>query len=211
MKRFFEEQLAELRSLDGTTLDLRALELPLARIKRLVKVEDEVQGSINGRRHAMVSSEAPVVFAKACELFVLELTARAWTCTEENKRRTLQRSDVTTAVSRSDMYDFLIDVVPRHDAPTPRDGDSDSDGADSADAAPAADRANPRESAPPAAFAAAESAGDAGGGAGAEGDSLSSYVWQQQIAAHMFYAQQNANAEATASPSPSRKRKADGS
>jgi hypothetical protein len=32
---------------------------------------------------------------------------------EENKRRTLQRSDIATAVSKSDMYDFLIDIVPR--------------------------------------------------------------------------------------------------
>ena len=32
---------------------------------------------------------------------------------EENKRRTLQKSDIATAVSKSDMYDFLIDIVPR--------------------------------------------------------------------------------------------------
>jgi len=38
----------------------------------------------------MISAEAPVIFAKACEMFILELTMRAWTHTEENKRRTLQ-------------------------------------------------------------------------------------------------------------------------
>ena len=32
---------------------------------------------------------------------------------EENKSRTLQKSDIATAVSKSDMYDFLIDIVPR--------------------------------------------------------------------------------------------------
>lgn len=32
---------------------------------------------------------------------------------EENKRRTIQKSDIATAVSKSDMYDFLIDIVPR--------------------------------------------------------------------------------------------------
>jgi hypothetical protein len=38
----------------------------------------------------MISAEAPVMFAKACEMFIMELTLRAWTHTEENKRRTLQ-------------------------------------------------------------------------------------------------------------------------
>jgi hypothetical protein len=38
----------------------------------------------------MISAEAPVMFAKACEMFILELTLRSWIHTEENKRRTLQ-------------------------------------------------------------------------------------------------------------------------
>ena len=38
----------------------------------------------------MISAEAPLVFSKACELFVKELTLRAWIHTEDNKRRTLQ-------------------------------------------------------------------------------------------------------------------------
>ncbi len=61
----------------------------------------------------MISAEAPIVFAKACEFFIEELTLRAWTQAEENKRRTLQKSDIAAAVSKSDMYDFLIDIVPR--------------------------------------------------------------------------------------------------
>jgi nuclear transcription factor Y, gamma len=42
---------------------------------------------------------------------------RAWIHAEENKRRTLQRSDVASAVSRSDQFDFLIDIVPREEVP----------------------------------------------------------------------------------------------
>jgi hypothetical protein len=38
----------------------------------------------------MISAEAPVLFAKACEMFIHELTLRAWIHTDENKRRTLQ-------------------------------------------------------------------------------------------------------------------------
>jgi hypothetical protein len=38
---------------------------------------------------------------------------------EENKRRTLQRSDIATAISKTDMCDFLIDIVPREEATKP--------------------------------------------------------------------------------------------
>lgn len=63
----------------------------------------------------MISSEAPIIFAKACEIFILELTLRAWTNTEDNKRRTLQRSDISMAITKNDTFDFLIDIVPREE------------------------------------------------------------------------------------------------
>ncbi|CAI5457718.1 unnamed protein product [Closterium sp. Yama58-4] len=61
----------------------------------------------------MISAEAPVVFAKACEMFILELTLRSWIHTEENKRRTLQKNDIAGAITRTDIFDFLVDIVPR--------------------------------------------------------------------------------------------------
>jgi nuclear transcription factor Y gamma len=61
----------------------------------------------------MISAEAPALFAKACELFIIEITHRAWVFTEENRRRTLQRSDVATAIAQTDIFDFLIDIVPK--------------------------------------------------------------------------------------------------
>ena len=75
------------------------------------------------------------MFAKACEMFILELTLRSWYQTEEFKRRTLQvgsvcaadgvsvrnsemfaacsmqRSDVSAAVKDTEIFDFLIDTV----------------------------------------------------------------------------------------------------
>ena len=87
-------------------------ELPLARIKKIMKSEDEVKAELGSQRF-MISAEAPVMFAKACEIFVLELTLLAWNYTEENKRRTLQRNDIVNAVGKNDTYDFLIDIVPR--------------------------------------------------------------------------------------------------
>ena len=63
----------------------------------------------------MISAEAPVLFAKAAEIFIAELTLRAWVHAEDNKRRTLQRNDIATAISKCDQFDFLIDIVPRDD------------------------------------------------------------------------------------------------
>jgi nuclear transcription factor Y gamma len=87
--------------------DYKIHQLPLARIKKVMKADPEVK---------MISAEAPIIFAKACETFITELTMRAWIHAEENKRRTLQRSDIAAALSKSDMFDFLIDIVPREDA-----------------------------------------------------------------------------------------------
>ncbi|RHY78044.1 hypothetical protein DYB34_002469 [Aphanomyces astaci] len=67
----------------------------------------------------MISAEAPVLFAKACEMFILELSLRAWIHTEENKRRTLQRNDIAMAITKTDTFDFLIDIVPREDIKLP--------------------------------------------------------------------------------------------
>ena len=61
----------------------------------------------------MISAEAPVLFAKACEMFIQEMTLRAYYYAEKNKRRTLQRSDIAQAVARTEIYDFLLDVMPR--------------------------------------------------------------------------------------------------
>jgi hypothetical protein len=67
------------------------------------------------RTYAHIPSPSPLppyFLLQACEFFVLELTQRAWAAAEESKRRTLQRSDVATAIARTEVFDFLIDVVP---------------------------------------------------------------------------------------------------
>jgi len=61
----------------------------------------------------MISTETSVILSRACEVFILEITMRAWIVTEQNKRRTLQKMDITGATAQSDMYDFLIDLLPR--------------------------------------------------------------------------------------------------
>ena len=63
----------------------------------------------------MISAEAPILFAKACELFVLELSMRAWIEAESYKHRTLQRADVLRAISKTKEFDFLMYTIPRAD------------------------------------------------------------------------------------------------
>jgi histone H3/H4 len=82
--------------------ELKNHQLPLARVKKIMKTDEDVK---------MISSETPVLFAKACEMFILEITRRAWVYTEDNKRRTLQKSDIADAIMHTAIYDFLEDVV----------------------------------------------------------------------------------------------------
>jgi nuclear transcription factor Y gamma len=97
---FWADQMQDIEQ----TTDFKNHSLPLARIKKIMKADEDVR---------MISAEAPVVFAKACEMFILELTLRSWINTEENKRRTLQKNDIAAAISRHDMFDFLVDIIPR--------------------------------------------------------------------------------------------------
>jgi len=72
-----------------------------------------------------------VLFCKACEsafhvtdiatictnisaaVFIQELTCRAFLVADAHKRRTISKSDIARALSKSDHFDFLIDIVPR--------------------------------------------------------------------------------------------------
>lgn len=105
--------------------------LPLARIKKIMKSEEfilhelakekqqnaveegQAEDSEKSGVKFMISGEAPVLMSKACELLIKDLSFRAWRHTERNRRRTLQRQDLHAAVGESEVYDFLIDIVPR--------------------------------------------------------------------------------------------------
>ena len=52
----------------------------------------------------------PLILKK---VFIAEITARAFIVADSNKRRTLSRADIAKALSKSDQFDFLIDIVPR--------------------------------------------------------------------------------------------------
>uniref|UniRef100_A0A096M0C8 Nuclear transcription factor Y subunit gamma n=1 Tax=Poecilia formosa TaxID=48698 RepID=A0A096M0C8_POEFO len=109
LQSFWPRVMEEIRNL--TIKDFRVQELPLARIKKIMKLDEDVK---------MISAEAPVLFAKAAQIFITELTLRAWIHTEDNKRRTLQRNDIAMAITKFDQFDFLIDIVPRDDLKPPK-------------------------------------------------------------------------------------------
>ncbi|KYQ90205.1 putative histone-like transcription factor [Tieghemostelium lacteum] len=97
---FWNEQYEEIIN----TTDFKNVEIPLARIKKIMRTNLNVN---------KVASEVPVLFAKACEMIILEMSHRSWVQTEMHKRRTLQSVDITNGVSRSEMFDFLIDFLPK--------------------------------------------------------------------------------------------------
>ena len=107
LQGFWTDQLREMRELGTTKVETEQdfknhNDLPLARIKRIMKSDEDVR---------MISAEAPVLFAKACEMFILELSLRGWAYSENNKRRTLQKEDIKEAIQRTDILDFLADVI----------------------------------------------------------------------------------------------------
>ena len=76
-------------------------DLPLARIKRIMKSDEDVR---------MISAEAPVLFAKACELFILDLSIHTWNYSQLHKRRTLQKEDIREAIQKTDIFDFIVEL-----------------------------------------------------------------------------------------------------
>ena len=101
MKKFKEIKL-EVENLSPDPSNFRNHVLPLARIKKIMKTDEDVK---------MISVETPLLISKACELFIIELAYRGWAHTIEGNRRTLQRNDIAQAISNNDFYDFLLDIV----------------------------------------------------------------------------------------------------
>ncbi|EEC83088.1 hypothetical protein OsI_28222 [Oryza sativa Indica Group] len=98
LQAFWADQMAEVEQMT----EFKLPNLPLARIKKIMKADEDVK---------MIAGEAPALFAKACEMFILDMTLRSWQHTEEGRRRTLQRSDVEAVIKKTDIFDFLVDII----------------------------------------------------------------------------------------------------
>eukprot|EP01133_Synstelium_polycarpum_P006620 gene6620-7695_t len=80
--------------------------LPIVRVKKIMKLDEMVK---------MISCDAPIILSKAIEMFISELSTRAWILADDGRRKTLQRSDVFSAIAHCPTYDFLVDIGPRED------------------------------------------------------------------------------------------------
>jgi len=107
---FWSETKSNIESLDAVDeYQYKSQELPLTRVKRLMKLDDHVK---------LVSIEAPIVLAKASELMIQELCLRSWKLTSDSNRRVLQATDIQKAAKLDEMFDFLIDILTAEDLTT---------------------------------------------------------------------------------------------
>ncbi|KAH0690210.1 hypothetical protein KY289_017568 [Solanum tuberosum] len=106
LEMFWTDQRREMENV----IDFKSnLLLPPNRIKKIMKTDKDVR---------MIAAESPVLLAKACELFIQELTLRSWLNAQENHRRILKKDDVTDVIMQTDNLDFLVDDA-THDGSTP--------------------------------------------------------------------------------------------
>ena len=84
----FDEIEKEIQAMPKNVDEFKNHNLPLARIKKIMKSDEDVRVFLEYIQ--MISSETPILFAKACEIFIIELTYRCWGFTLQTKKRTLQ-------------------------------------------------------------------------------------------------------------------------
>jgi histone H3/H4 len=88
----------------GGVTDIKNLvDLPLARVKRIMKSDVDVK---------LISQEAVVLVTKAAELLLEHLAEESCKYTTSENRKTIQYKDVAQAVKECDVFDFLEEVIP---------------------------------------------------------------------------------------------------
>ncbi|KAL0919457.1 hypothetical protein M5K25_011552 [Dendrobium thyrsiflorum] len=83
------------------TSNFKRQRLPLHGIKRIMKADEDVK---------MISPETLVIFARACEMFIIELTHKGWVHAQKRNHVTIQKNDIVSAVKQTDYCDFLVDI-----------------------------------------------------------------------------------------------------
>lgn len=99
IKKFWTQKYEEAKTL---SLVDSTICLPLARIKKLMRVEENVKN---------IAGEVAYIFSKITETFLEELTLRAWQTTKTKNRKVVQCSDIYQATKTSEIYDFLVYII----------------------------------------------------------------------------------------------------
>ncbi len=71
---------------------------PLGTIKRIMKLDDDVQ---------MLNQEAILCVTKATEFFIESLAKESFGYTSKNKKKTIMKNDVNTAIETAECLAFL--------------------------------------------------------------------------------------------------------
>ncbi len=88
---------------EGVTDIKNLVDLPLTRVKRIMKSDVDVK---------LISQEAVVLVTKAAELLLEHLAEESCKYTTSENRKTIQYKDVAQAVKECDVFDFLEEVIP---------------------------------------------------------------------------------------------------
>ncbi|PKU74818.1 Nuclear transcription factor Y subunit C-3 [Dendrobium catenatum] len=80
--------------------DFKNHNLPLARIKKIMKANEAL---------AAAAKETPVICERACEMFIQELTEKAWAHAQKSNRQTIEKRDIVAAAKETGHCDFLVD------------------------------------------------------------------------------------------------------
>jgi len=78
-------------------------QLPLARIKRIIKTDPDVK---------LISNDAALLITRATELFIEFLTKQAYENTQAENRKVLHYKDLAKCVATVEVLDFVGDVIP---------------------------------------------------------------------------------------------------
>ncbi|CAL4891753.1 unnamed protein product [Urochloa decumbens] len=79
--------------------------IPMTRVKKVICDE---------KGKMMMTFDTPSFLTKACEIFVQEIAFRAWMCANSHHRSIILDSDIAEAISSTQSYDFLKDVLNAH-------------------------------------------------------------------------------------------------
>jgi DNA polymerase epsilon subunit 4 len=77
---------------------VKLVQLPLARIKNIIKLDPDI---------SLVSSEALFAITKATELFIESLAKESYIHTSQAKKKTVQKKDIDSAIMSVDSLIFL--------------------------------------------------------------------------------------------------------
>jgi len=91
-------QASQNREEESTLNPARLFRLPLNTIKKIVKLDDDVH---------MANAEAVFLISKVTEHFIESLAVESFSYTTKNKKKTLMKNDVNTAINNVEALAFL--------------------------------------------------------------------------------------------------------